>query len=262
MINAGRVGSQGGAPNSIGFVVAYLPLLILVITFGVGVGTVIAKRFEGDGALSIKVVGRQWFWDVTYPTEGVKTANEIHVPAGQKVSLRVSSGDVVHTFWFPDLDRKIDLFPGRTKVVDLLVMEPGEYRAECAEFCGIQHANMQLVVIVESPDAFETWLASQASTARLPTSDEQRLGFQVLLDSSCAYCHTVAGTTASGTVGPDLTHLASRRELAAGALTNTSENLRRWLIDPQHIKPGNHMPGTALNDEEIEHLTAYLESLE
>jgi cytochrome c oxidase subunit 2 len=211
--------------------------------------------------LTIQVVGRQWFWDVTYPERAVRTANELHIPVGVPVNVEVSSADVVHSFWVPELNRKIDMIPGQVNRVTLEADHPGVFRGQCAEFCGLQHAHMAFYVVAEPKPAFEAWLDREAQPAVPPATPELERGQQVLLGSACVYCHTIDGTTASGKIGPDLTHLASRRSLGAGLIPNSRGYLAGWILDPQHLKPGNKMPGTDLSGSELQALLAYLESL-
>jgi len=211
--------------------------------------------------LEIDVVGRQWFWDVYYPKSGARTANEIHIPVGVPVDVRVRSGDVIHSLWVPELNRKIDVIPGQTNDVTFDARTAGIFRGQCAEFCGLQHANMGLYVVAEPRSKFERWLASEAAPARPPANEDLERGQQVLLSSDCEYCHRIAGTNASGTIGPDLTHIASRLSLAAATIPNSRGYLAGWILDPQHIKPGNRMPATNLSGPEVQSILDYLESL-
>jgi cytochrome c oxidase subunit 2 len=210
----------------------------------------------------VEVTGRQWWWEVRYPESGVVTANEIRIPAGRPVRLVVTSGDVIHSVWIPELHGKIDMIPGRSNSQVIIADEPGEYRGECAEFCGAQHAKMQFIVVAEPPERFAAWLERQAQPANAPADAMQLEGREIFLGSACVYCHAVRGTNANSNFGPDLTHLASRRTLAAGMLANNRGNLSGWVLNPQQIKPGNKMPPTALSGEELNALLAYLESLE
>jgi cytochrome c oxidase subunit 2 len=198
---------------------------------------------------------------VRYPGTPAVTANELHIPTHTRVDVVGRAEDVIHSLWVPELNRKIDLIPGRTTRVLLEADSPGTYRGQCSEFCGLQHAHMTVVVIAQPRAAFDAWLANMSKPAREPVSAAERAGRTTLLDQSCADCHTLRGTPADGDVGPDLTHLASRRTLAASTIENTPAELRRWIADPQRIKPGSRMPAVPLTDNQLDDLTAYLESL-
>jgi cytochrome c oxidase subunit 2 len=210
----------------------------------------------------IEVIGRQWWWEVRYTNPDFETANEIHLPVGQPVTIRVTSIDVIHSFWIPELHGKIDAIPDRVNTIVLQADRPGEFRGECAEFCGIQHARMHLMAVAQPPAEFEAWLARESQDASVPSDAAEIEGQQVFLGSACVYCHTVRGTNATGDLGPDLTHLGSRLTLAAGTVPNTRGHLGGWIIDPQNLKPGNKMPPTSLSAEELQAILVYLESLE
>lgn len=207
------------------------------------------------------VTGYQWWWDVEYPQAGVITANEIHIPTGQRVLLRLKGGDVIHSFWVPELGGKADMVPGHPVYLWLEASQPGTYNGACTEFCGNQHAWMRLRVVAQTPEAYQAWLAAQAKNPPAPTSGAAAQGAQFFQQSTCVNCHAIRGTAAKARVGPDLTHLASRETLAAGVLTNTSDHLAQWLKDPQAVKPGNHMPAFGLSNDQIQQLVAYLETL-
>lgn len=242
-----------------------LPLVVLVPLLGFTAYTGATLAPTGAPPLVVEVIGHQFWWEVRYPEQGFTTANELVIPVGRPVELRLSTADVIHSFWVPQLNGKMDLIPGQSNTLTIQADEPGEYRGQCAEFCGRQHALMALVVVAEPPERFTAWASAQARPAA-PIGDPLiRQGQQVFLGSACVYCHVVRGHTednATEAVGPDLTHLASRRTLAAATLPNTRGNLAGWLIDPQAIKPGNHMPGTDLDAASLQALLAYLESLE
>jgi cytochrome c oxidase subunit II len=229
-----------------------------------GGGAAAASSAGAAPALEVHVVARQWWWDVVYPDAGVTTANEAHVPAGVPVRLTVTSADVIHSFWVPQAAGKVDAIPGKTSAITFRVDEPGVFRGLCSEFCGLQHAHMHFHLVVDSPGAFGAWLAAQQRVPPAPAPEESIVaqGQGVFLRSSCAQCHTVRGTAAGGTRGPDLTHVASRRTLGAGTHANSPANLARWATDPQAMKPGNRMPPTDLSDAEARAVVAYLESLE
>lgn len=259
-----REGGRGG-PLTERFVVwsgAVIPAVILVglLIYSLGTNRVLAAP-QADEALTIEVVGRQWWWEVRYPESGVVTANEVVIPAGAQVRLELTSLDVIHSFWVPGLNGKMDLIPGQVTELPLEADEPGNYFGFCAEFCGLQHAKMGIVVRALEADEFGAWLDAQAAPAPAPSTDLELTGRQVFLGSACVYCHTVRGTNASGTLGPDLTHLASRISLGAGAVPNTRGNLAGWIVNSQAIKPGNRMPPMYMDGPELQALLTYLETL-
>jgi cytochrome c oxidase subunit 2 len=216
-------------------------------------------------ALRIQVTGNQWWWDVQYendtPSLWVTTANEIHLPVGRPVKIDLLSNDVIHSLWIPNLQGKIDLVPGRRNELWLQADRPGVYRGQCAEYCGLQHAKMALVVVADPPDQFERWLTANRASAPAPVTPEQQRGKDVVERGPCAMCHNITGSLAGGRSAPDLTHIASRSTIGAGSLPNTTGNLAGWIADPQHIKPGTRMPPTGLRDEELQAVLAYLGSL-
>ena len=220
---------------------------------------------EVDDALKIKVTAAQWWWKVEYeaetPNRRVVTANELHLPVGRPIVATLYSNDVVHSFWVPSLHGKKDLIPGRTSTIQFRADQAGEYRGECAEFCGLQHAKMAIDATVMNERDFATWREQQLAAAPPPSTPQQVRGHEVFMSGPCATCHQIAGTEAAGQTGPDLTHLASRRTIAAGARPYSFESLRDWLRDPHSIKPGNHMPQVHLSDSDLDALTTYLDSL-
>jgi cytochrome c oxidase subunit 2 len=219
---------------------------------------------SGVDELTVDVTGHQWWWEIHYPGAGheasVTTANEIHIPAGRRVRVRLTSRDVIHSFWVPALHGKMDLIPGRTTEIALQADRPGIHRGQCAEYCGTQHARMALWVIVDSPGDFAAWLDRERRPAAEPQEERARRGRAVFLAQSCAGCHAVRGTNV-GVGGPDLTHVASRRTLAAGTLDNVPGNLAGWVADPQALKPGSLMPRVPLDAGELHALVAYLGTL-
>lgn len=219
----------------------------------------------GEDPMMVRVTGRQWWWEIRYedgqPSNIVTTANELHIPVGEPVRLMLVSNDVIHSFWVPSLAGKLDLIPGQQNVLDLKADKPGIYRGQCAEFCGMQHAHMGIVVIAQAREEFDAWRQAQLQPAREPQGDEQRKGHDLFMSRPCVMCHKISGTKAGGTVAPDLTHLASRTSLAADTLKMSRGNLAAWIIDPQGIKPGAHMPVMDLSGDELNAVLAYLESL-
>ena len=215
--------------------------------------------------LTIRVTGMQWWWRVEYrdtvPSRTVLTANEIHIPVGRPVAIELETQDVIHSFWVPNLHGKRDMVPGLRNRLYLQADSAGVYRGECAEFCGYQHAKMAFQVIAEPEAQFRAWYAAQHAESAPPTDSLQARGLQVFLSKPCAVCHQIRGTPAGGRVAPDLTHLASRRTLAAGTLPNTRGHLAGWIIDPQSLKPGTRMPSNEMRPDELKALLAYLESL-
>jgi cytochrome c oxidase subunit 2 len=208
--------------------------------------------------LTVSVVGHDWWWEVRYPN-GAVSANEIHIPAGVRVRLALDTADVIHSFWVPPLGPKIDMIPGQHNTLWLQAGEPGVYRGQCAEFCGLQHANMIIRVVADAPADFDAWMAREAQPADDAATGGP--GRPVFETQSCAGCHTVRGTAAAGTVGPDLTHFGRRDTLGAGVRPRTDGDLARWITDPQSIKPGAAMPPTTLSPADLRDLVAFLEGL-
>ncbi len=238
------------------------PAIILSLTLFFTLRSHIALAYPPTPpALTIEVIGHMWWWEVRYPDHEVTTANEIYIPAGQPVNIRLTTNDVIHSFWVPELNGKIDMIPGKTNTLWLQAAEPGIYRGLCTEFCGLQHAKMQYLVIAVPPNAFAQWVEAQRQPAPAPTDETTRLGQQIFLGSACVYCHAIRGTNASGQLGPDLTHIASRRTLGAGILPNNRGTLGGWTINSQHIKPGNRMPPMNLSGAELQALLDYLATL-
>ncbi len=216
-------------------------------------------------ALEIEVTANQWWWDVRYADKEAdqifRTANELHLPVGVPVHITLRSNDVIHSFWIPNLAGKQDMIPGRDSDLSIRPLREGRFRAQCAEFCGLQHARMALDVTVESHAAFAAWRAAQLRPAAAPASAQARAGQAIVTGRQCASCHMIAGTPASGQVAPDLTHFASRRTIAAGTLPMNRANIAAWIADPQAPKPGNNMPKVPLSPAELGAVTAYLETL-
>ena len=215
--------------------------------------------------ITIEVNGKQWWWDVTYADTSVHgrftTANEIHIPVGQPVLFLLSSADVIHSMWVPNLAGKKDLIPGYTQSLWFQADTPGVYRGQCAEFCGEQHAKMAMEIVAQPLSEYRHWVASQQGPGAVPTDSITKRGQEVFLTATCAMCHSIGGTPAGSHAGPDLTHLASRRTIAAGTLPNTRGNLAGWIVDPQRIKPGAKMPPNMLEPKDLEALLTYLQSL-
>jgi cytochrome c oxidase subunit 2 len=220
----------------------------------------------GASALTIEVEGRQWWWEVRYPRREsggpVVTANEIHVPVGADIVLALTTSDVIHSFWVPSLAGKVDMVPGRHNRLVLRADRAGVYRGQCAEFCGVQHARMALLVVAVAPAAFEAWRAREGGDATAPATPEETRGLDAFLAQGCGGCHTIRGTAAGGQLGPDLTHLGARRTLAAGTLANRRETMAEWIADGHRVKPGNRMPSYGhLDAETVGALAAYLVGL-
>jgi cytochrome c oxidase subunit 2 len=251
-----------------GFVVVFgilIPIVTLIALFTIGnifVLPVTQAPAAGSTSLTVEVVGHQWWWEVRYPGTKAVTANEIHIPVSTRVLLVGRSADVIHSFWAPNLNRKIDVMPGRENRILLYSDRVGRFRGQCAEFCGLQHAHMGLYVYVEPKDEFDAWLERMSEPAASPSGSEALQGRDLFTSMPCAGCHTIRGTPAAGKLGPDLTHVASRETLAALTIPNDRGYLAGWIEDPQHFKPGNRMPALHLEGPELEALVAYLEGLE
>jgi cytochrome c oxidase subunit 2 len=213
-------------------------------------------------AFTVRAVGHQWYWEFAYPgTRHAVTADEMHIPVRTPVRVVAETADVIHSFWVPELNRKIDAIPGQHNAIELYADRSGRYRGTCNQFCGLQHAHMGLYVFVDSKARFRAWLARQARAASAPATRLERRGLRVFLDGPCSSCHTIRGTPAHGDVGPDLTHLASRTTLGALTIPNNPDALGDWIVDSQHVKPGNQMPDVRLTGPQLRALLAYLETL-
>ena len=243
--------------------------LTTVVLIGFTVWTVATLTAIGsprqEPVVTIEVTGHQWWWEVRYvgedPARTFETANEIHVPVDQPVRFRLSSADVIHSFWVPSLSGKTDLIPGQENVTWLEAEAVGAYRGQCAEYCGLQHAHMGLRVFAEPPEDFAAWWDEQLEPAEDAVVPEAEAGRQIFVEN-CAVCHTVRGTIAGGEVGPDLTHLMSRSTIAANLLPNTIGHLSGWIANPQKLKPGTKMPNLDLSGPELEAIRSYLVTLQ
>ena len=254
--------TEGNLRLEVTWTIVPLLILIFVAVQTVRAMEVVDPTVSATDEPDLIITGHQWWWDVEYPKANVVTANEIHVPAGQRVLLQIESADVIHSFWLPQLARKVDMIPGRTRRLWLEVDEPGIYSGSCAEFCGAQHAWMRLRLVAHSPAEFDNWLTSQTVLSSIPVLTEAATGAQLFAARTCSNCHAIRGTNATARIGPDLTHVALRSTLASGLLENTPENLAAWLKNPHTIKPGTLMPNLYLTDEEITQLVTYLETLQ
>lgn len=259
-----------GAPVSTGLWVVgggiVFPLVVLTALFVYSARVSDALSVPApSGALRIEVAGWQWWWEVRYPGSAgapVISANEIHIPAGVPVELVLTAPDVIHAFWVPSMAGKVDMVPGRAHRLSLRADAPGVYRGQCAEYCGTQHAQMALTLVAEPPETFTAWLAGEAASAAPPTTPDATRGLEAFLAEGCGACHTVRGTVARGRLGPDLTHVASRRTLAAGSLGNDAAARRAWLGASSALKPGNRMPSYAhLDAAALDAIAAYLTTL-
>lgn len=214
-----------------------------------------------DQKTDLVITAHQWWWELYYPLSGVKSANELYLPMGRQLLLRLYSADVVHDFWVPSLGKKVDVIPNHPNHLWLNIDRPGTYLGTCDEFCGAEHAWMRIRVTGQSAPAFEEWIRHQSEPAQPPSGEKARKGAELFLGLTCANCHNISGTPANGALAPDLTHLASRITLGAGVLENTPRNLLRWIRNPQAIKPGCNMPDLHLPDPEAAALAAYLGEL-
>ena len=261
--NRGSLPFGGGERAATGLVIGMgigVPIVVLSALFvwsDIFVMRSTAAPNPRSTSLTVDVIGHQWWWELRYPsTPNAVTANELHIPTKTRVDIVGTTADVIHSFWVPELNRKIDLIPGRKNRVLLYADRPGTYRGKCAEFCGLQHAHMDVIVIAQPRAAFESWLRRQSARTGIAAS-----GAEVFALAGCGNCHAIRGTDANAHVGPDLTHVGSRTTLAAGTIPNTLAAMRDWIRDPQHAKPGNKMPHLPLANDEVSELARYLEGL-
>ena len=240
-----------------------IPFLIVILLFVMTLSAM--NRADPPPAPSpdLVITGHQFWWQVDYPGSGVTTANEIHIPAGKPLSVRLESADVLHEFWVPKLTRKMSNVPGQPNHIWLQADKSGDYIGQCSEFCGTQHAWMRILVVADEPAQFDEWQRTQLQPAQAATTDVTAKGLAVFQTSTCINCHAIRGVAgADSRVAPDLTHVGSRKQLASGVIDNTPANLRLWLKSPQHIKPGALMPDFGLTDEQLDQLATYLSTLQ
>jgi cytochrome c oxidase subunit II len=241
------------------------PFLTLVVVMVFTIRTMIASSPSAtSGKPDLIVVGHQWWWEARYPmgdgSEAV-TANEIHIPVGKKLLLELRAADVIHDFWVPDLGRKIDAIPGQPNQIWLEADHKGTFLGFCAEFCGGSHAWMQIRVMADEEQDYKAWLTRQAAPALIPQSASAKRGLELFRSNTCVNCHQVSGISTAIQIGPDLSHLGARETLVAGALQNNPADISRWLINPDRIKPGAHMPKFGFRKDELDDLSSFLESL-
>jgi len=264
-----RTGLATPSPRAMTWSVATAVTLTVCVLMGLLIASLWTGRatasMRADSAVAVNVTGHQWWWEIEYedavPSRRVRTANELHLPINRPVVIKVTSRDVIHSFWVPSLQGKRDLIPGYTTAIWLQADRPGRFRGQCAEFCGLQHAHMAVDVITESEHEFEGWLDTMRQPGRDPPGPAEQRGRDVFLHARCPGCHAIRGTEAAGQIAPDLTHIASRSTLGAGTLANTPDNLAAWIQDPQHAKPGNQMPPNPLPTEDVHAVVAYLDTL-
>ena len=238
------------------------PFLIVVFLFGLTIRAMNLADPPPAPSPDLVVTGHQFWWQADYPASGVATANEIHIPAGKPLSVRLDSKDVLHEFWVPKLTRKMTTVPGQANHIWLQADKPGVYIGTCSEFCGTQHAWMRILVVAEETSKFEQGQKAQLQLSQAPTNDAATKGLALFQTSTCINCHAIRGVAgADSRVAPDLTHVASRKQLGSGILENTPANMRRWLKSPQHIKPGALMPDFTFTDQQLDQLAEYLTTL-
>jgi cytochrome c oxidase subunit 2 len=240
-----------------------IPVVVLVALFGAADVYLVGKTSAPNAkttSMTVDVIGHQWWWEVRYPGTGAVTANEIHIPTSTRVNVVTTTADVIHSFWVPELSRKVDMTPGyRTRLL-FYTTRAGTYRGQCAEFCGFQHAHMSLTVVAQPPAQYQAWLRNMAASP-VPASGSASAGQKLFTSLQCASCHQIRGVSPPASVGPDLTHVASRSTLAAVTIPNNPTELAAWIANPQAIKPGNRMPDLGLSKSQVAQIVAYLETL-
>lgn len=239
-----------------------LPVLLVITIFFLSVRTVRAISFPGkdNNTVQLQIVGHRWWWEFDYPELGIVTANELHIPVGAVVEADLSSVDVIHSFWVPQLSGKVDAIPGQMNNIWFRGDEIGEYHGQCAEFCGLNHANMRIKVVVESQADFEAWVADQQQPPPEPQTDQQQEAYDLIVNGVCSNCHTLGDHQATNPVGPNLTHLFSRSVFAGATYDLTEDNIRLWLTHNQDMKPGNDMV-VNLTPEQVDALMSFLVTL-
>jgi cytochrome c oxidase subunit 2 len=259
-----RSGPRESRVSDTGFIVVggiAVPAVILAVLAVVTVHTASSLRRPDSRAVRIDVVGKQWWWAVDYPGLGITTANEVHVPVGRAVEIGLTSDNVLHSFWVPQLAGKVDTIPGQTNTLRFTVRKAGVYLGECAEFCGLQHARMKFQVIADPPAEFDRWVARERRPPGEPASELAARGAVAFQRLPCAGCHRIRDTQAQGTVGPDLSDFGSRRTVGAVTVPNTRGYLSGWISNAQALKPGNLMPQITMSPDDSASIVEYLESL-
>ncbi len=238
------------------------PALVLVLIAIPTVKTIwdVDRPARGE-SLVVEAIGHQWWWEFRYPELGIVTANELHIPVGEQIDVRLTSADVIHSFWFPRLGGKRDVIPGHETQIWFTADSAGLYLGQCAEFCGLSHALMKMELMAESPEDFQAWAEGQLADAVVADSIAFAEGSQAFMQGGCIACHAVRGTIAQGVIGPDLTHVGSRRRIAAGILDNTPENMERWIRNSREVKPGSLMVVPELDDDTMRRIVEYLHGL-
>lgn len=252
---------QGAGHKTIEIVWTAIPLLIVTILFVLAARTMGISDPPAPPSPDIVVIGHQWWWEARYTNSGAIVANEIHIPVGKPLALRLDAADVLHEFWVPELSRKMTTVPGHPNHIWIQADKAGTYLGFCSEFCGTQHAWMHFLIVAEPQEEFRKWEQAQLAAAPLPSSDNAQKGLALFQQMSCVNCHAIKGTAAAAQVGPDLTHFASRKQIGAGIVDNTPQNLRRWLRDPQQVKVGIKMPNFKFTDQQVTELADYIETL-
>ena len=256
-----------------------IPLIVLTVLFVLGLGLLRDFPIHGvHGATDqrhmammmkpeIKIIGHQWWWEIHYlsddPSQAFTTANELHLPTGRPINVEVETADVMHSFWVPALHGKVDLIPGQANYIRIEATQPGDYTGQCAEYCGEEHARMRILTIAQAPDEYEAWRNAQLKDSVEPAAPEAKEGQHIFLSGPCSMCHTVRGTVAGGQVAPDLTHIGSRRMIAANVYQNNDAYLEAWITHAQSLKPGAEMPNlTHFTGQQLADLVAYLRQLQ
>jgi cytochrome c oxidase subunit 2 len=252
---------QGEGNKTVEIVWTAIPLAIVTVLFVLAARTMGTSDPLPPPNPDIVIIGHQWWWEARYVASGVVTANEIHIPLGKPLALRLNSADVLHEFWVPELARKITTVPDHPNHIWIQADRAGSYLGFCSEFCGTQHAWMHFLIVAEPQEEFQRWEQAQFAAAPTPSSENAKKGLALFEQMSCMNCHAINGTAASAQIGPNLTHFASRNQLGAGIAANTPENLRRWLHDPQQVKVGVKMPNFKFTDEQVTQLADYIETL-
>ncbi|MDQ3856503.1 MAG: cytochrome c oxidase subunit II, partial [Chloroflexota bacterium] len=263
---AGQLPRQTHGSTRLERIWTLLPALVVVFLFGLTLYVMRTEATPGAGLPTggqpdVVVVGQQWWWEIRYPKLGIVTANELHLPVGRRLLVQLTSAQVQHDFWVPQLGQKMDMYPGKSNYIWLEAPKAGEYHGACAEYCGVQHAWMRILAVAQSQADFDRWAAAQKPPAQAQATGLAAQGRAIFSRSACGNCHAIAGTQWNGQAAPNLTHLMSRQIISAGVLENTPANLTTYLRNPQAVKPGIYMPNYRFNEQQIRALVAYLETL-